>query len=43
MVSEKHSGFLINAENASCADVRELIRQVQEAVGWAAPAASIAA
>ena len=32
MVSEKHSGFLINAADATCADVRELIRQVQEIV-----------
>ncbi len=32
MVSEKHSGFLINFQDATCADVRELIRQVQEAV-----------
>ena len=32
MVSEKHSGFLINVGNATCADVQELIRQVQEKV-----------
>ena len=32
MVSEKHSGFIVNAGDATCADVEELIRQVQEAV-----------
>lgn len=31
-VSRKHSGFLINIGNATCADVQELIRQVQETV-----------
>ena len=31
-VSEKHAGFVINTGNATCADVRELIRRVQEAV-----------
>jgi len=31
-VSEKHAGFVINIGNATCADVRELIRRVQEAV-----------
>ena len=31
-VSEKHAGFLINRGGATCADVRELIRQVQESV-----------
>ena len=31
-VSEKHAGFIINAGNATCADVRELICQVQEEV-----------
>ncbi len=32
MVSEKHSGFIVNVGNASCADVEELFRQVQDAV-----------
>ena len=31
-VSEKHAGFIINAGQASAADVQELIRQVQERV-----------
>ena len=31
-VSEKHAGFVINIGSATCADVRELIRRVQEAV-----------
>ena len=31
-VSEKHAGFVINTGSATCADVRELIRRVQEAV-----------
>ena len=31
-VSEKHAGFLINTGGATCADVLELIRQVQERV-----------
>lgn len=31
-VSEKHAGFLINRGGASCGDVLELIRQVQERV-----------
>ena len=31
-VSEKHAGFLINRGGATCADIRELIRQVQEVV-----------
>ncbi|MEY8386722.1 UDP-N-acetylmuramate dehydrogenase [Oscillospiraceae bacterium 38-13] len=31
-VSEKHAGFVVNRGGATCADVRELIRQVQEAV-----------
>ena len=30
-VSEKHAGFLINRGGATCADIKELIRQVQEA------------
>lgn len=32
MVSEKHSGFIINKENATCQDVVELIKKVQETV-----------
>ena len=32
MVSEKHSGFLINTGGATCADVLELIRQVRQKV-----------
>ena len=32
MVSEKHSGFIVNVGNASCADVEELFRQVQAEV-----------
>lgn len=31
-VSEKHAGFLINRGGATCSDVKELIRQVQERV-----------
>ena len=31
-VSEKHAGFVINTGSATCADVRELILRVQEAV-----------
>ena len=31
-VSEKHCGFVINTGNATAADVRELMRQVQEKV-----------
>ena len=31
-VSEKHAGFVINKGAATSADVRELIRQVQERV-----------
>ena len=31
-VSEKHGGFVINRGGATCADIRELIRQVQETV-----------
>ena len=31
-VSEKHAGFVINIGGATCADVMELIRQVQEIV-----------
>ena len=31
-VSEKHAGFLVNRGGATCADVRALIRRVQEAV-----------
>ena len=31
-VSEKHAGFLINRGGATCADIKELIRQVQDAV-----------
>ena len=39
-VSEKHAGFVINRGGATCADVKELIRQIQERVlgrpasGW---------
>ncbi len=32
MVSEKHANFLINYQNATCADMRSLIRLVQEEV-----------
>ena len=32
-VSEKHAGFIINRGGASCADIKELIRQVQAVVG----------
>jgi len=31
-VSEKHAGFIVNRGGATCADIRELIRRVQEAV-----------
>ena len=31
-VSEKHAGFVINRGGATCEDVRELMRQVQQAV-----------
>lgn len=31
-VSEKHAGFIVNLGGATCADVKELIRQVQETV-----------
>lgn len=31
-VSEKHAGFVVNNNNATAADVRELIKQVQEKV-----------
>lgn len=31
-VSEKHAGFVVNRGGATCADIRELIRRVQEAV-----------
>ena len=31
-VSEKHAGFIVNRGGATCADIRELIRQVQERV-----------
>ena len=31
-VSEKHAGFIINKGNASCKDVMELIRLVQDRV-----------
>ena len=31
-VSEKHAGFVVNRGGATCADIRELIRQVQETV-----------
>ena len=32
MVSEKHAGFLINYENATCQDVLDLIKKVQDIV-----------
>ncbi|MCI8649162.1 MAG: UDP-N-acetylmuramate dehydrogenase [Anaerotruncus sp.] len=32
MVSEKHAGFLINYDHATCADVQQLIQQVQQRV-----------
>ena len=35
-VSEKHAGFLINVDGATCADVLELIAQVQDRVYEAA-------
>lgn len=31
-VSEKHAGFVINRGGATCADIKELIRQIQETV-----------
>lgn len=31
-VSEKHAGFIVNRGGAACAEIKELIRQVQEAV-----------
>ena len=31
-VSGKHAGFIINRGGAACADIKELIRQVQETV-----------
>jgi len=31
-VSEKHAGFVVNRGGATCADIRELIRQIQERV-----------
>ena len=31
-VSEKHAGLVVNRGGATCADSRELIRQVQETV-----------
>ena len=31
-VSEKHAGFIVNRGGATCADIRELIRRVQEDV-----------
>ncbi len=31
-VSEKHAGFIVNTGGATCRDVRELIRQIQEEV-----------
>ena len=31
-VSEKHAGFVINTGGATCADILEVIRQVQERV-----------
>ena len=32
MVSEKHSGFIVNAGQATCADVLALIEQVKRVV-----------
>ena len=32
MVSEKHCGFVVNYDNATCKDVLELIKQVQDVV-----------
>ena len=32
MVSEKHSGFVINYDNATCEDVKKLIEEVQRTV-----------
>ena len=31
-VSEKHAGFIINRGGATCVEIKELIRQVQEMV-----------
>ena len=31
-MAEKHAGFIVNLGGATCADVKELIRQVQETV-----------
>ena len=31
-MSEKHAGFVVNTGGATCADVLELIRQIQETV-----------
>lgn len=31
-VSEKHSGFIINIGNATCADVKELVKHIQDSV-----------
>ena len=31
-VSEKHAGFIVNAGGATCADVLELVRIIQETV-----------
>lgn len=31
-ISEKHAGFIVNRGGATCADIKELIRQVQETV-----------
>lgn len=31
-VSEKHAGFVVNRGGATCADIKELIRQIQETV-----------
>lgn len=32
MISEKHAGFIINYDNASCNDVKQLIKKVQKTV-----------
>jgi len=32
MVSEKHAGFVINYDNATCGDVRNLMKQVADKV-----------
>lgn len=31
-VSEKHAGFVINKDNATCSDVRSLIKKIQETI-----------